>query len=151
MRSGASRPTADALLLSAEKKYKTGSAVTDPHDETLGTGQYLLDRLTGWFRGVTRIEALRRALKDWLKDDKTFDIKDRDETCKDVLASVGQGIHFLVTGHTHLERAIDLGGGRFYKTHDDRNLGPNGMLTGSSPEIVSTIEAPSAASPQWQA
>lgn len=34
-----------------------------------------------------------------------------------------------------------LGGGRFYKTHDDRNLGPNGMLTGSSPEIVSTIEA----------
>jgi UDP-2,3-diacylglucosamine pyrophosphatase LpxH len=114
LRSGASRPTADALLLAAEQKYKTGSAVTDPHDETLGTGQYLWDRLTGWFRGVSKVEALRRALKDWLKDDKTFDIKDRDETCKDVLASVGQGIHFLVTGHTHLERAIDLGGGRFY-------------------------------------
>lgn len=33
-----------------------------------------------------------------------------------------------------------LGGGRFFKTHDDRNLGPNGMLTGSSPEVVSAIE-----------
>jgi hypothetical protein len=33
-----------------------------------------------------------------------------------------------------------LGGGRFYKTSDDRNLGPNGILTGS-PEVVSSIEA----------
>jgi UDP-2,3-diacylglucosamine pyrophosphatase LpxH len=116
LRSGAggSRPTADALLLAAEKEYKTGSAVTDPHDETLGTGQYLWDRLTGWFTGVSKIEALRRALQDWLKDDKTFDIADRDDACNEVAASVGQGIHFLVTGHTHLERAIDLGGSRFY-------------------------------------
>jgi UDP-2,3-diacylglucosamine pyrophosphatase LpxH len=111
---GASRPTADALLLSAERKYKTGSAVTDPHDATLGPGQYLWDRLTGWFTGISKIEALRRALKDWLKDDKTFIVDDWDETCKYVVASVGQGIHFLITGHTHLERAIDLGGGRFY-------------------------------------
>lgn len=114
LRSGASRPTADALLLSAERKYKTGSAVTAPHDATLGPGQYLWDRLTGWFTGISKIEALRRALKDWLKDDKTFVVDDKDDTCKDVVASVGQGIHFLVTGHTHLERAIDLGGGRFY-------------------------------------
>lgn len=34
-----------------------------------------------------------------------------------------------------------LGGGRFYKTTDDRNLGPNGILTGSAPEVVSSIEA----------
>ena len=116
LRSGAGkdRPSADALLLAAEKQYKTGSAVTDPQDETLGTGQYLWDRLTGWFTGVSKIEALRRALKDWLKGDKTFEIADRDDACKEVVDSVGQGIHFIVTGHTHLERAIDLGGGRFY-------------------------------------
>lgn len=111
---GGSRPTADALLLAAEKEYKTGSAVTDPHDETLGTGQYLWDRLTSWFTGISKVEALRRALQDWLKDDKTFEIADRDDTCKEVVASVGQDIHFLITGHTHLERAIDLGGSRFY-------------------------------------
>jgi UDP-2,3-diacylglucosamine pyrophosphatase LpxH len=114
LRGGAGLPTADALLLAAEKNYKTGSAATDPHSETLGTGQYLWDRLTGWFRSVSKVEALRRALQDWLKDDKTFDFKDRDETCKEVAASVGPGIHFLVTGHTHLDRAIDLPGGRFY-------------------------------------
>ncbi|MBU0908456.1 MAG: hypothetical protein KJ717_02740, partial [Proteobacteria bacterium] len=64
--------------------------------------------------GVSKIEALRRALKDWLKGDKTFEIADRDDACKEMVDSVGQGIHFIVTGHTHLERAIDLGGGRFY-------------------------------------
>ncbi|MBU0944833.1 MAG: hypothetical protein KJ804_08070 [Proteobacteria bacterium] len=108
------RPTADALLLAAEKEYKTGSAITDPQDKTLGTGQYLWDRLTSWLTGVSKIEALRRALQDWLKDDKTFEITDQDDTCKEVVASVGQDIHFLITGHTHLERAIDLGGSRFY-------------------------------------
>ncbi|MBU1233885.1 MAG: hypothetical protein KKD01_00195 [Proteobacteria bacterium] len=116
LRSGAdgNRPSADSLLLAAEKEYKNGSAVTDPQDKTLGTNQYLWDRLTRWFTGVSKIEALRRALQDWLKDDKTFDITDKDDTCKEVLDSIGQDIHFLVTGHTHLERAIDLGGNRFY-------------------------------------
>jgi hypothetical protein len=31
-----------------------------------------------------------------------------------VLDSIGGDNDFIVTGHTHLERAIDLGGGRFY-------------------------------------
>jgi UDP-2,3-diacylglucosamine pyrophosphatase LpxH len=108
------RPTADAMLLAAEKEYKTGSAITDPKDKTLGTGQYLWDRLTSGFTGISKIEALRRALQDWLKNDKTFEITDRDDTCKEIVASVGQDIHFVITGHTHLERAIDLGSSRFY-------------------------------------
>jgi len=107
-------PTADAMLLAAEKKYKTGSAATDPHDETLGTAGYIWDRLTAWFTGVSKVEALRRALQDWLKNDRTFDIDDRDDTCKEVVNTVGPGVHFIVTGHTHLERAIKLGKGRFY-------------------------------------
>ncbi len=116
LRSGAdgNRHTADSLLRAAEKEYKTGSSVTDPEDKTLGTGQYLWDRFTSWITGVSEIEALRRALQDWLKNDKTFEITDQDDTCKEVLDSIGQDIHFLVTGHTHLERAIDLGGSRFY-------------------------------------
>ncbi len=111
---GGNRTTADDLLLAAEKEYQNGAAATDPEEETLGAGQYLWDRLTSWLTGITKVEALRRALKDWLKDDKTFEITDQDDTCKETAASVGQDVHFLITGHTHLERAIDLGCGRFY-------------------------------------
>ncbi|MBU2629461.1 MAG: hypothetical protein KKE61_12660, partial [Proteobacteria bacterium] len=107
-------PTADAMLLTAEKEYKTGSAATDPHNETLGSAGYVWDRVTGWFRGISKIEALRRALKDWLKDDKTFDLTNRDDTCNDIVSTTGMGVNFIVTGHTHLERAIDLGNDRFY-------------------------------------
>ncbi len=112
--SGSNIPTADAMLLAAEQEYKTGSAATDSHDETLGTPQYIWDRLTSWFTGITKAEALRRALTDWLKDDRTFAITDRDDTYKEVIKTVGPDIHFIITGHTHLERAIDIGGGRFY-------------------------------------
>jgi len=111
---GRNRTTADDLLLAAEKEYQNGTAADNCSDETLGTGQYFWDRLTGWLTGVGKAEALRRALKDWLKDDKTFEITDQDDTCSETAASVGLDVHFLITGHTHLERAIDLGGGRFY-------------------------------------
>ena len=57
---------------------------------------------------------MRRALKDWLTDDKTFDYTDQEDTFKDVTAAVGASVDFIITGHTHLERAIDMGGGRFY-------------------------------------
>jgi UDP-2,3-diacylglucosamine pyrophosphatase LpxH len=112
--------TIDSLLgpsLTEGLRHGSGgsmSAAADPYDETLGTGQYIWDRLTGWFIGISQAEALRRALVDWLKDDRTFDIDHRDDTFKDVVTSVGPGVHFIVTGHTHLERAIDLGNGRFY-------------------------------------
>lgn len=111
---GGGRRTAEELLMMAEDGYKTFNAEDDTPAETLGTGQYLWDRLTGWLRGVTEVEALRRALSDWLEGDKTFDASDRDDTCKQVLDSIGSHIDFVVTGHTHLERAISLGGGRFY-------------------------------------
>ena len=68
------------------------------------------DRLTG----VSKPEALRRALLDWLEKDKSFDPNDRDDTFKQVSAAVGPAIDFVVTGHTHLERAIDRGQDRYY-------------------------------------
>jgi UDP-2,3-diacylglucosamine pyrophosphatase LpxH len=111
---GGGRPAAVELLYKAEQDYKTFNAEDDTPDETLGTGQYLWDRLTGWLTGVTDAEALRRALTDWLEGDKSFDVSDRDDTCTQVLDSIGGHIDFIVTGHTHLERAIDLSGGRVY-------------------------------------
>ena len=57
---------------------------------------------------------MRRALKDWLKDDQTFVVDNQDDTYKQVTAAIGPSIDFIVTGHTHLERAIDMGGNRYY-------------------------------------
>jgi hypothetical protein len=111
----AAAPPVDDMLLDAEMNFaKPQSPGRGPADGTLGTPQLIVDRLTGWLTGIGKAEALRRALRDWLKDDKTFDTDNRDDTFTQVTASVGPGIDFVVTGHTHLERAIDMGGGRFY-------------------------------------
>lgn len=107
--------TADELLLSAEQSFKNrqiGNAIAETG--TLGTGQLVWDKLTGWITGVGEAEALRRALKDWLASDKTFAIDDRDDTFKAVTASIGTGIDYVITGHTHLARAIPMSGSRHY-------------------------------------
>jgi len=104
----------DEMLLRAENNFETFKPTSDSLDQPLGTWQYIKDRLTGWITGVGEAEALRRALLDWLDRDPSFDTSDRDQTCKDVIASIGAGIDFVITGHTHLERALDLPGGLFY-------------------------------------
>lgn len=106
--------SADALLLAAEQSYQAPRAGGRAAEETLGAPRLIWDRLTGWVTGVGEDEALRRALLDWLAGDHTFDLDNRDQTFTDVTASVGSGIDIVVTGHTHLERAIDMGSGRYY-------------------------------------
>jgi UDP-2,3-diacylglucosamine pyrophosphatase LpxH len=72
-------------------------------DSTLGRWQYYVDRLMG----TEPAEALRQALVDWLDEDLTFSLQDRDDVCKGVLSQVGSGIDVVITGHTHLPRWID--------------------------------------------
>ncbi len=110
---GATHGSADDMLLALESRQ---TPVRNPimGDAPLGIGELVWDRLTGWLTGVSHDEALRHALQDWLKGDSTFAIDDKDDTCKDVTARLGTGIDFVVTGHTHLARAIDLGSGRYY-------------------------------------
>jgi len=107
------KPVADDMLLASEQRLRGGAEAAAP-EATLGTGQLVWDRLTGWITGVDPAEALRRALKDWLRGDQTFDISQRDDTYVDVMKNVGPAIDIVVTGHTHLARGIDLGGGRLY-------------------------------------
>jgi hypothetical protein len=104
----------DQMLRIAEEQYSEGSALSDTHEETLGAPQYIWERLTSWITGITQAESLRRALVDWLDGDKTFRVDDPDDTFKETVKTVGPDIHFIVTGHTHLERAIDLGNNRYY-------------------------------------
>ncbi len=114
LQSGGGGTDARAMLLAAEQNFQNRTAATRAGDGTLGTPQLVWDRLTGWVTGVGKDEALRRALLDWLANDKTFDLDDRDSTFTEITASVGADIAITITGHTHLERAIDMGGNRFY-------------------------------------
>lgn len=100
------------MLLEAENGLSE-SATAGP-DATLGLGQLLVDRLTGWMRGIDKPEALRRALLDWLRDDRTFEFDEHDDTSRDVMESVGFGVDIVITGHTHLARAFALDDGRLY-------------------------------------
>lgn len=109
-----STPSAEDMLLATEQNFAKPMRNVSPADGTLGTGQLLWDRFTGWITGVGQDEALRRALKDWIKDDLTFKIDTQDDTYKAVISSVGTSVDFIVTGHTHLARAIQMGAGRYY-------------------------------------
>ena len=100
----------DEMLLALEDPAPPAKAFGDA---PLGVTQLLWDRLTGWLSGVSPEEALRMALLDWWRQDRSLDLGHRDETCSEVVAKLGQAVDFVVTGHTHLERAIDLGG-RYY-------------------------------------
>jgi predicted phosphodiesterase len=102
---GSGSPTDPAdMLRQAEQALadpKRRQPVTAGPPETLGMPGMLWDRL----RGVEPAEALRQALKDWLAKDRSFDITERDQTFRDVTSRVGASVDFVVTGHTHSERA----------------------------------------------
>jgi UDP-2,3-diacylglucosamine pyrophosphatase LpxH len=111
------RPPASDMLLAVEQALEAGPAAAPgaaSPDGTLGTGQVVWDRLSGWLRGIPKDEALRRALKDWLKSDQSFNIEDRSADCDAVLPTIGSAVDIVIAGHTHLARAIDLGAGRMF-------------------------------------
>lgn len=106
--------SSDDILLALVRAQKSPAQAQAMGDAPLGVGQYIWDRLTGWITGVGRDEALRRALQDWLKGDKTFELTEKDDTYKEVIAKLGPNVDFVVAGHTHLARSIDMGSGRYY-------------------------------------
>ncbi len=126
---------ADDLLARAEREFHLTPQAEGSAEGQLGTGGYLWDRLTGWLRGLPEGEALRRALIDWLKDDVSYDINNKDDTFKAVTAAVGPGIDFIVTGHTHLERAIDMGRCAYF------NTGTWIRLMQFTPEMLASTES----------
>jgi UDP-2,3-diacylglucosamine pyrophosphatase LpxH len=105
----------DPMLLEIERQLASGIVVADTLDDltgTLGWPGMLLDRL----QSVDKVDALRRALLDWHDDDHSFDLTDQDETYRRTLASVGPEVDVIVTGHTHLERAIITDRRAYYNT-----------------------------------
>jgi UDP-2,3-diacylglucosamine pyrophosphatase LpxH len=108
----------DALLLDAGRavamrRSPAESMTSNGGPETLGAW----DLVAGWIGLVPRIEGLRRALQDWLKDDKTFDVTapTADGGLYDAMQErVGDGIDFVITGHTHLARALPFRSHGYY-------------------------------------
>jgi UDP-2,3-diacylglucosamine pyrophosphatase LpxH len=97
----------DDVLLAVEEDLASGRRPLD------SAGDERLEGKLGWFRmvvdrirGIDKVEALRRALQDWMKEDNTFDLDNRDDAFKQLIEGVGPGVNFLITGHTHLERAM---------------------------------------------
>jgi len=102
----------DELLVTAEVNMVTRKPAigTTSEGATLGWS----DIVAGKLGLVDRVEALRRALKDWLSRDTTFDLSDRDPTFTAIVPRVGSDVDFIITGHTHLARAIEFEPGRHY-------------------------------------
>lgn len=100
------RSYADALLEQTEKRLAAeveplALIANDARGEYLGIGA-AVGRMV---RGQSRPEVLREALQE-LKKDRSFDPTTEDQTFRDLDQEVGAGVDFLLTGHTHLERAL---------------------------------------------
>lgn len=103
------------MLRKAEQALGDRLGASAEGEATLGSWQYAWDRLTGWITGVSKEEALRRALLDWLGNDTSFvpHFAGADDD-RALIESIHSDFHFIVAGHTHLARAFDLGKGRTY-------------------------------------
>jgi len=112
----------DGMLLEAEKQLGKSSALVADPEETLGGKRLFLDKIVRSITGGSKEESLRRALQDWSADDYNYNdnYKDifnhdyKDNAYMQVVAAVGDHITFIVTGHTHLERAIEIKKDQFY-------------------------------------
>jgi UDP-2,3-diacylglucosamine pyrophosphatase LpxH len=105
----------DAMLLEIERHLAHGTTPARPLDDldgTLGWPRMAFDRL----RAMDAVEALRCALLDWHRDDHSFDLTDEDATFRSVSREVGPDVDVIVTGHTHLERAIVTPTRAYYNT-----------------------------------
>lgn len=74
----------------------------DDGPEMLGFGGLIWDRM----RGKDPRENLREALQKYLAGDRTFHFDTEDYAFAEHDGAVGPDVHFIVAGHTHLERRL---------------------------------------------
>jgi hypothetical protein len=105
--------SADSLIknaydsLDAEEKQKGAKdrIMPQPSDQEQFLGP--IDYIRALFsKEEDKAENLRVALEKNLKEDQTFEITYQDQTFAEIDKQAGPNVHFLITGHTHLERAI---------------------------------------------
>ncbi len=113
---------ADQMLQDAEKMFNDLNLDAIPEanlgffDDLSHNVSKLKQLISDRFK-IDKVDLLRAALKDCLlTNDKSFEVKDTtfDPLFKPLTTSVGSDIDFIVTGHTHLERAINFSTNRYY-------------------------------------
>ena len=114
-RKSTSGTSEDDLLFTATEAIVQGKSATEIAEgesaqETLG----VWDIVAGWIGLVSKEEGLRRALKDWLRDDKTFDVNNEDDDYHKMKQRVSNQVDFVITGHSHKPRALKFNGNRYY-------------------------------------
>jgi hypothetical protein len=73
------------------------------------------DLIAGWVGILPKAEALRRALKDWMASDDTYDAgTTKDDLFIGMQDRVADTVEFTITGHTHLARALRFPRGGYY-------------------------------------
>lgn len=136
-RGGRPGASEDDLLLEAAARaasHRPGEArPSGAPPETLGAR----DLIAGWVGLIPKVEGLRRALKDWLKDDDTYRVDAADDDLfKEMEERIADNVDFTVTGHTHLARALRFPrGGHYY------NCGTWIRLLRLTPEVLRSTEA----------
>jgi UDP-2,3-diacylglucosamine pyrophosphatase LpxH len=98
--------TAESLIRDAYRAMEAGvDPVLHPSGETefLGPLDYLPVILSSQEK---KVEKLRKVLKKNLELDRTFSVTQEDDLFKNTDAQWGSNVNYLITGHTHLERAI---------------------------------------------
>lgn len=111
------RLSEDELLQEAEDVFRekpsaVSTALAESEKGTLG----IWDIVAGWVGLVSKPEGLRRALQDWLENDRTFDVDYADKLYEAMQERIGSHVDFTITGHTHKPRALALerGDGYYY-------------------------------------
>ncbi|HET9963076.1 MAG TPA: metallophosphoesterase [Nitrospiraceae bacterium] len=97
---------AQALLDDAEERLNRGvSPMTLVGSDELGRYLGMPAAVMKLIRGEDTCEVLREALEN-LHKDRSFDPQAEDATFKTLDEQIGDGFDFLITGHTHLARAL---------------------------------------------
>jgi UDP-2,3-diacylglucosamine pyrophosphatase LpxH len=130
----------DELLHHIEGAFKQRVKPTDllgPAEalEVLGAFDWMAATLP-LFRGSSPEESLRRAMRGWMEDDRTFDVTQPDALFEAIDKDLGNDADFVVAGHTHLARALRLRGGGAYF-----NSGTWIRLLRVNQQVIATPEA----------
>ena len=88
-------------VMNNEDPYRLLEA-EDENLETLGYWRWIKDKV----KDDPPEENIRKMLANWLADDKTWDLVNKDKSFYAIDKIVGKGIDFVLAGHTHLRRAI---------------------------------------------
>jgi hypothetical protein len=91
--------------------------------------------LWSWLRGKDKVDVLLSALAE-VQHDQSFNPEFQDPTFRRLDEMVGPDVHFLVAGHTHLERAVNRRGGGCYF-----NSGTWARLIRLEPEVLASRQS----------